>query len=102
MKMERVLPALPVTPAAIGLEYNGGLAKLYVSADGLHRNMATPSLLCFKAGSGHLFPGIFPGLFIRKDLNEKAPTQNVYSIKSVSLLSKPPGSQLLKTGGLSE
>jgi hypothetical protein len=54
------------------------------------------------AGLGHHLSEIFPGLFTRKDSDKKAPTQNVYIIKSVSLLSNPPGVQLFKTGGLSE
>jgi hypothetical protein len=41
---------------------------------------------------GRHLPGIFPGLFTRKGSGKNAPTQNVYLIKSVSLLTEPPGS----------
>jgi hypothetical protein len=38
------------------------------------------------AALGHHLSGIFPGLFTRKDSDRNAPTQNVYIVKSVSLL----------------
>jgi hypothetical protein len=59
-------------------------------------------LVYHQVDPGHHLPGIFPGLFTRKGSGKNVPTQNVYLIKSVSLLSQPPGSQLLKTGGLRE
>jgi hypothetical protein len=35
---------------------------------------------------GHHLPGIFPGLFTLKGSGKNVPTQNVYLIKSVTLL----------------
>jgi len=78
--------------AALGLEFNVGSPKPYQSGPGSDRYMATSPLACHQTGGGHHLPEIFPGHFIRKDSDKNAPTQNVYLIKSVSLLSKPPGS----------
>ncbi|MBT5539870.1 MAG: hypothetical protein HOA72_22915 [Desulfobacula sp.] len=92
MSKETLSPTLPGKLAVLGLAYNVGSPKPYRSGLGSDRYMATHPLACRQTGGGHHLPGIFPGLFTRKDPGKKPPTQNVYLIKSVSLLSKPPGS----------
>jgi hypothetical protein len=64
--------------------------------------MTAHLLACQQAGNGHTLPGIFPGLFTRNKHGENSPTQNVYSIISVSLLIEPLWNLILNNGGLNE
>jgi hypothetical protein len=101
MNRGTVSPVLPVKLTVTGRKYNDGLPGHCQFEVGSGKSMLS-HLVCQQAANGCFLPGIFPGLFTRTGSGKKLPTQEIYLIKSDSLLIGSPWSLIFNSGGLND